>query len=538
NVLRVAVNRNGLSSNIQTVMFYDGIPEGTLNHRTDYDDIIYAVMVDRFFDGDSGNSIPVVNSNLTQKANYFGGDLQGIIDKINDGYFDSLGINTLWLSPVVDNTDSAYQEYPEPHRYYSGYHGYWPVSSVKVEERFGNLNLLKSIVNDAHKHSIHILIDYVANHVHKEHPYFKEHRDWFGTLELPDGRLNLRLWDEHRLTTWFEPFLPKFDYENSREALDTMTDNAVWWLKETDADGFRQDAVKHIPNIFWRTLTRKIKSRISVPDHRDIFQIGETFGSYELVDSYINNGQLNAQFNFNLYDTAIPVFIDPMRSFDELDEQMQKTFDAYGVNNLMGNVMDSHDKVRFMAYADGDVSLNADNAADIGWNNPPVVDHKSSYDKLKLYLSYILTIPGIPVIDYGDEIGMTGAADPDNRRMMRFGNEINDQEKETLKDVQKLIRIRRENSALRYGDFYTVKADDNIYAYIRSDLNERVLIVLNKSNNEINTSIDFPQLFHINNMYDLITGQNNPINDHKSEIKLQPIGYSIFKLNYNSIRNE
>ena len=165
NVLRVFVNRNGLPSNIQTLRFYNGEPDGKINHRTEYDNIIYSIMIDRFNDGDSSNSIPVINPNLTKKANYFGGDLQGIINKIDDGYFDSLGVNTLWLSPVVDNTDSAYREYPKPHRYYTGYHGYWPISSTRVEERFGDMNLLKDLVKDAHRHNIHILIDYVANHV-------------------------------------------------------------------------------------------------------------------------------------------------------------------------------------------------------------------------------------------------------------------------------------------------------------------------------------------------------------------------------------
>lgn len=533
NVIRVAVNRKGVPSNIQTLRFYDGKPEG-YKHRTDYDDIIYAIMVDRFFDGDTSNSIPVVNPHLTKKANYFGGDLQGIKDKIDDGYFDSLNINTLWLSPVVDNTDIAYREYPEPHRYYSGYHGYWPISSTKVEEKFGDMTILKNLTEDAHKHGIYILIDYVAAHVHEEHPFFKEHRNWFGQLKLPDGKLNLRLWDEHRLTTWFEPFLPKFDYQNSKEALDTMTSNAVWWLEQTDADGFRHDAVKHIPNNFWRSLTRKIKSEISTPDHRDIFQIGETFGSYKLVSSYINNGQLDAQFNFNLYDTAIPVFIDSTSSFKALDEQMQKTFSVYGVNNLMGNIMDSHDKVRFMAYADGDISLNEGNSAEIGWENPPQVNHKSSYDKLKLYLSYLLTIPGIPVIDYGDEIGMTGAADPDNRRMMRFDNQISDWEKETINDVRNLIKIRKENSALRYGDFYTLKAGKNVYAFIRSDLNESLLVILNKSNSEINTSLELPQIYKAEIISDCVSENNIPVKNSKAAIQLKPFEYSIFKLNGNS----
>jgi cyclomaltodextrinase / maltogenic alpha-amylase / neopullulanase len=199
-----------------------------------------------------------------------------------------------------------------------------------------------------------VLLDYVAHHVHIEHPYWNEHRNWFGKLELPDGRLNLRLWDEHRLTTWFEPYLPSFDFTASNEALEVMTDNAIWWLKETNIDGFRHDAVKHVPNSFWRRLTEKIKSKVE-SDGRKIYQIGETFGGYDLISSYVNNGQLDAQFNFNLYDNAISVFLTPTSTFKVLDTEMKKTFNVYGVNHLMGNLMDSHDKTRFMAYADGDI---------------------------------------------------------------------------------------------------------------------------------------------------------------------------------------
>ena len=117
----------------------------------------------------------------------------------------------------------------------------------------------------AHKHNIKVLLDFVANHVNELHPLFKQYPEWFGKLELPDGRLNLRLWDEFRLTTWFEPYLPKFNFVGSKDVVEFMSSNAVWWLKETGADGFRQDAVKHMPNEFWRTLTQKIKKEIELP---------------------------------------------------------------------------------------------------------------------------------------------------------------------------------------------------------------------------------------------------------------------------------
>jgi glycosidase len=529
-LLRVAVRSEGKFSNIQSTRIIDGEPVNNDSPQTWYDAIIYSLMIDRFNNGDPTNDNPVNHDSLFTPANYNGGDLQGIINKISEGYFDQLGINTFWISPIVDNTNKAYREYPPPHRYYTGYHGYWPVSLESVEEHFGDMNLAKELISKAHKNDIKVLLDFVANHVHEEHPLWKENRDWFGVLELPDGRKNLRLWDEYRLTTWFEPYMPSFDYVGSKDALETMTDNAIWWLKETKADGFRHDAVKHVPNEFWRLLTKKIKEKIEIPDRTQVYQIGETFGGYDLISSYVSNGQLNSQFNFNLYDTAIPVFLDEENSFELLDLQMQKTFQVYGVNHLMGNLVSSHDKIRYMAYADGDLEINDGRANEIAWTNPPKIDNPSSYDKLKLHLAYILSIPGVPVIYYGDEIGMTGAADPDNRRMMRFGNQLSETEKKMIKDVSKIIHIRKNHPALRHGDFLTLQADKNIYAYIRSDMNERILVVLNKSMKEQNVSLSLPVIYTIRKATDLISGKILQVDSNIATLIVKGNGYLMLKL--------
>jgi cyclomaltodextrinase / maltogenic alpha-amylase / neopullulanase len=526
-VIRVVVNETGISTNLQTINFYNGEVASNKKKQSNYDNIIYALLVDRFFDGDKSNSIPVDDSHLSKQANYEGGDLQGIVDKLNDGYFDSLGINMIWLSPVVDNTDKAYQEYPEPRRYYSGYHGYWPVSSTKVEERFGNMSLLKKLVKLAHEHKIKVILDYVANHVLIEHPFWKQHPDWFGKLYLPDGTRNLRRWDEYRLTTWFEPFMPKFDYENSKEALETMTDNAVWWIKTTGIDGFRHDAVKHVPNKFWRRLTEKLKKEFQ--GRKLIYQIGETFGSYELVSSYVNNGQLDAQFNFLLYDTAVPTFSSNV-SFKSLDEQLKKTFQVYGFNNLMGNIMDSNDKVRFMAYADGEVTDTTKNPNELGWYNPPTVKKESSYQKLELYLAFLNSIPGIPIVNYGDEIGMTGAGDPDNRRMMRFGSDVTPWERNTFVEAKQIINLRKNHPALRFGDFITLKADDKNYVYLRSDMNERILIALNKNEDKTAFEIDLPGFYNIKRAVNLITNEEITISNNKLPVSINGLNWSMYKL--------
>mgnify|MGYP005850824959 CR=1 FL=1 len=526
--LRAAVSVDGVVSNIQEHIIFDGKPTDN-SHFNWNDAILYSIMIDRLYDGDKSINSFIKHDSLENKANYMGGDLQGIIDKINSEYFDSLGVNVIWISPVYDNPEEAFREYPAPHRYYSGYHGYWPISSQAVENRFGSFEKLKELVDTAHKHNIKILLDFVSNHVHKDHPFFKEHRDWFGKLELPNGKLNLRLWDEYRLTTWFEPYLPSFDYEGSKEALETMTDNAVWWLNQTGADGFRHDAVKHVPNIFWRTLTKKIKEKVAPLRNLDIYQIGETFGSYDLISSYVNNGQLSSQFNFNLYDVALPTFINSDLSFDGLNKEMHKTFSVYGNLHLMGNIMDSHDKNRFMSFADGDLDVSQWSAAEIGWNNPPQVDNPENYKKLILYMAYMNTIPGIPVVYYGSEFGMSGASDPDNRRMMRFGNQLTKYEKETLKEVKNIINTRKNHSALRYGDFYTLIADESVYAYLRSDFNERLFVVINKSKEQKMVSVHLPEFLKSPR---LIDSKNNSIETTKNQIELTipPQSWKIYLL--------
>lgn len=528
--VRISVNRMGKNSNIQTVQLHNGVIAGNSDMHTLNDNIIYSLMIDRFSNGDKSNDSPIVHDSLFTPANYQGGDLQGIINKLESSYFDKLGVNAFWISPVIDNTNNAYREYPAPNRWYTGYHGYWPTSSNKVEEHFGDMNLVKNFIDIAHQKKSKVFLDYVAHHVHQEHWMWKDHRDWFGTFNLPNGRLNLRLWDEYRLTTWFEPYMPSFDFVSSYEALEFMTDNAVWWLKVTGADGFRHDAVKHVPNEYWRMLTSKLKREIGIPQNKNIYQIGESFGGIDMIASYVNNGQLSAQFNFNLYDVAVPTFLDEKASFKLLDYQMQKSFQVFGYNNLMGNIMDSHDKIRYMAYADGDLAINDGRASDIAWNNPPKVDDIKSYDKLKLHLAYLLTIPGIPIIYYGDEIGMTGSSDPDNRRMMRFDDELNENEKQTFNDVSKLIHLRKEHSALRYGDFFTLQADENVYAYLRSDMNERILTIVNKNPNQQNLEFILPGMYKITKAKNLVDGKEFSVNDNSIKLDIDGSKYFILKL--------
>jgi cyclomaltodextrinase / maltogenic alpha-amylase / neopullulanase len=460
------------------------------------DAMVYALMPDRFRNGDTTNDDIVKHPKLLAPANWHGGDLLGIQSCIDENYFQELGVNTLWLYPVNETTDLAWQEYPEPHRFYTGYHGYWPTHPTRIDSRFGEEKDLHGIVSSLHAKDMRIIMDLVANHVHEEHPWVSEHPDWLGQLELPDGTRNLRIWDEHRLTTWFEPYMPDIDYSHSPPATVEMSKVGLYWLNHYNLDGFRHDAVKHVPRVFWNALTAQLYKKTR-EQKTPIYQIGETFGSDELIQSYISPAAMDAQFNFNLYHPAREIFLNETRSFSELALILEQNLASYGQNNLMGNLMDSHDKSRYAGFADGDLSLTDGNLQEIGWTNPPVVDHKSTYRKLQLYLTYLYALPGVPFLYYGDEIGMTGAADPDNRRMMRFDAAVTADEAWLLEETKALIKMRRDRPELRRGDLEILLSDHEVLIFMRSaegtsGQSSRTLVALNKSASPQNRELDLP----------------------------------------------
>jgi len=442
--------------------------------RTDFHtQIMYFLMVDRFLDADASNTKMVKSDSILPKANYMGGDLQGVVEKINEGYFTDLGINTIWLSPITQNPEGAYGYWPDPVTKFSGYHGYWPISNTKIDYRYGNKKVFKQLIAKAHDQNMNVLLDYVANHIHEEHPIYKEHPEWVTNLYLPDGTMNTEKWDEHRLTTWFDTFLPTLDF-SKKEVIEQMTDSATYWVTEYDLDGFRHDATKHIQLEFWRTLTKKVKQRTKRP----IYQIGETYGSPELIRSYVNTGMLDAQFNFNLYDASVAVFAGEDEPLTRLSDALAESLQYYGNHHLMGNITGNQDRARFISYASGDVKFDED-AKKAGWTRNIELSDTVAYGKLAMLHAFNLTTPGIPCIYYGDEYGSIGANDPDNRRMMRFDG-LNSSELALKKEVKELIYLRKNSMALLYGST-AITTENNVMLIKRKYFTDEIVVIFNKS---------------------------------------------------------
>ncbi len=471
-----------------------GKPIKSSNILTRHDlhsNIMYSLMIDRFYNADSKNDIPVRDSRVADRANYQGGDIKGIIKKINDGYFADLNINMLWISPVTQNPWEAFREFPAPQRYYSGYHGYWPISSTEVDKRFGDQKTFRKMVETAHQNEINIILDFVANHVHEQHPLYKENPDWATDLILEDGQKNIRIWDEQRLTTWFDTFLPSWDF-GKNEVIDTITEIALYWLQEYNLDGFRHDATKHIPEEFWRTLTYKIKTKIP---ERKVYQVGETFGSRKLIGSYVGSGLLDGQFDFNLYFDARNAFSCSQVNLANLAISLNASLNFYGHNHLMSNISGNHDLVRFITNSDGGIKPGEDDK-EAGWNRHIEVQNVISYNKLKNMMAFIMTIPGIPCIYYGDEFGMPGANDPDNRRMMKF-SDYNTHEQECLNVVTKLTELRRSRPELIYGTTRIINSGQNFIIYKRKYFESETIVIITNSDEQSKIHIPVHELNNI-----------------------------------------
>lgn len=492
------------------------------------DGVIYYAFTDRFANGDEGNDRPVNDERVAPQANYQGGDFQGIRKKIEDGYFRDLGVNVLWLAPLNRNPDGAWQEYLEPYRFYTGYHGYWPVSHTEVEPRFGGETALTEMISTAHGSEMFIIADLVLKHVHTDHPMWKERPELFGSLELPDGTKNLRRWDDHQFTTWFEEWLPGFDFDNP-EAVKFLIGNAVDFAMRFKLDGYRLDAVKHIKRSFWWRYRTALRTAVDPGRKVPLYNVGETFMDREGIMSFVGPNMLDGQFDFPLYDTIIDVFAKGKAGMDELERSLSASETIYGKETLMSPLLGNHDKSRFMAYADGDLPhAEESDEEEVGWKFPPQVDNASAYEKLKLGLTFVLSLDGVPMIYYGDEIGMSGAGDPDNRRMMRWGDDVTAAENSVREHFSKVAAVRHKHPALRYGSRRPLVAEGDRYAFVRAHLGDAVLAVWNRGDSTTEFVLAAGPEMPDGAYEDALSGRVIEVKDGRASFKMEPMKSALF----------
>lgn len=496
----VTISESGLADGKYTWLFRDGkgcalyVPIWVEETRFDWDDsFLYQVMTDRFFNGDTGNDRKV-GTHLAL-TDWMGGDHRGIIQKMKEGYFDDLSVNAIWISSPVLNTD-GYGIGDSASEKFAAYHAYWPVATGwtdtnqqmfidagiddPLDPHFGSDADLRELIQLAHSKGIRVLVDFVANHVFGisnpsdadglESPLWTLHRNsgWFNTDPIKfcgdytDGTMNY----DHSYWTfrcWFNAYLADFDFDGSAEALKMVLDHAIWLAQEYDIDGFRLDAVKHMSMKFTTGIRDRIKAELETTG-LTFYTVGETFDGNEAnLIKWIGDDKLTGQFSFAFYYKILDPLIRNNGSYGDmgngiayLDTYFRKVYGEARMPNFMGN----HDVERALQLAGGD------------------------HARLRRAQTVVMTSPEIPLIYQGDDIGMMGGADPDNRQMMLFDGDLSSDQRSTLDHLKKLARARKDNAAFRYGTRTNCATAPDVWVYKMERDGNTAVVGINRSGSE------------------------------------------------------
>lgn len=497
------------------------------------DAIVYHVLTDRFADGEPSNNRPVDDTRVLPSLNFQGGDFQGIRKKMEEGYFSSLGINVLELAPIFRNPEGAWQSYLSSSRFSTGYHGAWPISMQDVDERFGGSAAFKELVQAAHAGGMRVITGNVIKHVHQEHPLWKEQPEFFTSLELGDGKKNLRLSKDNPWTTWSEKWLPRWDVNNP-EVTQYLLKHATQVAEQFDLDGYLFNAAQDIEHSFWWRYGAAIRMLINPKRRVPFYSVGKTLLNRQDIVSYVGSNMLNGQFDFPLYKTIISVFAKQDLGMEILNQSLVASEWIYGKETPMAPFVGGEETGRFMAFADGDLPDPAEpNEEEVGWKKPPSVDNITSYEKLKLALTFLLSIDGVPTIYYGDEIGMTGAGAPDNQRMMLWDEKVTDEQNAVREHFRKVAAVRHQHPALRYGSRRALVAEGDRYAFVRAHLGDTVLAVWNRGKFQTEFRLTVAPEMRDGVYLDALSGNTMEVKNGRTSFKIPPMTSALFVVKEN-----
>jgi glycosidase len=463
------------------------------------DTVMYFAMVDRFFDSD--NSASPVNGASGMDGNgnsgqYEGGDLTGMRQKVP--YLADLGVTTIWLSAPYDNRDTAGAAIDgnDPHQY-SGYHGYWPKPVAtdysnlsdpqprpKVESRIGSEADLKMFIQDAHAatgangQNLKVLFDYVMNHVDIESDLYAAHWDWFARDN--DNQFALcgpgNLWNDPYWGTRcaFTNYLPPFDYSNA-EARAWSINDAIWWAKEFGIDGYRLDAIKHVPLEWLTDLRSRLNSEFASPPGGRFYLVGETFDYFDrdLLKQFVDpQTMLDGQFDFPFKRELCEGVFNPSGSIGGFAGFMSGNDGFYDrgpdKRAIMTTWIGNHDIPRAIHFADWKFgNCTEGSSTGNGWTgNFGQPSAPTPYQRLGLAFAVMMTNPGIPLIYYGDEIGLAGGGDPGNRRKMIWNDaNLNAHQIALRAKVKRLATLRGQLKALGRGARTTLSSSQDTWVY-------------------------------------------------------------------------
>lgn len=400
------------------------------------DAVFYQIFVERFDNGKPENSpdgIVPWDSDPTPKS-FYGGDLEGIRKHLS--YLQDLGINAIYLTPIFESISN---------------HKYDTIDYMEIDTHFGDKETFRRLVKEAHDKGIRIILDAVFNHCSDrfapfrdvmEHGESSKYKDWFRIKDFPVSQTELNYEVFANV-----PYMPRFNTAN-KEVKEYLFDVVRYWTTEFHIDGWRLDVADEPDHCFWREFRNVVKEM-----DNDLIIIGEVWH-----DSmpWLLGDQFDTVMNYPIMHQAINFFakgdIDARTFSEVITMQLMKYPDV--INEMMFNLLDSHDTERFLFMC------------------------KENKQNLMNAAAFIFGYLGSPCIYYGTEIGLTGGYDPGCRKGFNWNTKEWDHELHNF--YKKLIYIRKSEKALRYG-MITFESTKELFVMKRSYEEIDIYVVINQT---------------------------------------------------------
>lgn len=360
---------------------------------------------------------------------FFGGDLQGIVDKLD--YLEDLGVNGIYLTPIF----SA----PSNHKYDT-------LDYYSIDPHFGDPELFRTLVSQLHQRGMRIMLDAVFNHIGSASPQWQDvvkngaqsrYKDWFHIHSFPVKEDN---YDRFAFT----PDMPKLNTANP-EVQRYLLDIALYWIREFDIDGWRLDVANEVDHVFWKTFRQAVSA-----EKPDLYILGEIWHSAE---PWLRGDEFHAVMNYPFTEPMIEYFADRAIPASRMAHRVNAHLmnGMKQVNEVMFNLLDSHDTKRLLTRCRNDEK------------------------KARALLAFMFAQTGSPCIYYGTEIGLDGENDPLCRKCMVWEKEKQNQE--MLLFMKRLIALRKqENTLLTEGNLeWNLLDDQNNFISFSRTLDEKKL---------------------------------------------------------------
>ena len=439
----------------------------------DWDEaVVYFMMTDRFFDGNkSNNTASGANTYGENPGLYHGGDFAGVTAKLK--YLQDLGVNTIWITPIVENikgvavTDEGSEDVP----YNAAYHGYWASDFTKLNPTLGTTEEFKTMISEAHKRGMRIMVDIVVNHA------------GYGTESTFADMLRDKSVSEGDIKSW-QSGLPDFATENA----DVRAKLVEWqtsWMKDYGVDYFRVDTVKHVDSTTWAALKN------STTEVNPSFKmIGEYYGAgYAANGNTLGSGQMDADLDFDFNDQATSFVSGNISSVEKF---LSARNSALNNTYMTGQFLSSHDEDGFKAALMKGKGYNKDEATSAAL----------------VAATLQLTAKGIPVIYYGEEVGLSGLNNypyQTNRYDMDFS--LATEDNVTYQHYKNLLSIRNAYTDVfaRGSRNVVASSDEEGYDVIARSYGDTTLYVgmnINDTAKEVKVPVNANAGDTVKNLYD------------------------------------